>query len=203
MCLDFDRLKNIFKEMPSCFYVGYSVSSDGKEVKDGMYVVIRLKKNTPLKKAFKFFRNKLKRIGVNLDESCKDYTRLRFFSHDSSAFFNPTAKPFNLPAKVVKKAYSGPGNATQSDTDKVLAIIKIIEDNSIDITSSYEDWYKIAGALFAAFGDAGRDYFHRVSRFHKEYKQKAADRKFDNCMNMKNVSLSSFFHVATSHGIRY
>jgi hypothetical protein len=203
LCLDFDRAKEVFKSFNSCYYVGYSVSSDGDKVKDGMYAIIKLKKGTSLKKAFNFFKEKLQRIGINLDESCKDYTRLRFFSHDSTAFYNPEAKDFVIPKKKKIRPGENKGNASKTDTEKVETVIILIEDNAIDITSNYEDWYKIAGALNAGFGEGGRSYFHKISRFHHAYNETKTDRKYSNCTNMKMVTLSSFFHIANAHGIRY
>lgn len=203
LCLDFDMVKEVFKQFPSCMYVGYSVSSDGDRKKDGMYAIIKLKKRTSLNKAFKHFKARLQRIGINIDESCKDYTRLRFFSYDSKAYYNPKAKAFEIPKKRKHKHYKGSGTASKSDREKVEAVISIIESQSIDITSSYEDWYKIAGALYAAFGESGRDYFHRVSKFYPDYSAKKTNRKYSNCANMKRVTLSTFFHIANSYGIRY
>lgn len=202
LCLDFEKAKELFSSFPSCYYVGYSVSSDGKEIKDGLYAVIKLKKGTPLKKAFKHFKKRLQRVGINIDASCKDYTRLRFFSVDKNAYYNKNAKAFSIPKKRKIKA-SNSGVVSKTDTDKVEAIIGLIEQNSIDITSNYQDWIKVAGALYNAFGENGRDYFHRVSRFYPDYKAKATNRKFDNCTNMKSVNLSSFFYVADKNGIRY
>lgn len=202
ICLDFDKLKTLLSSFKSCMYVGYSVSSDGENYKDGLYCVIKLEKNTSLKKAFNFFKNNLSRIGVNIDESCKDYTRLRFFSIDEKAYFNPKAVPFEIPKKRKIKSSKSTGTASRTDSDKVEAIISLIEQNNIDITSSYENWIKVAGALYNGFGERGRTYFHKISKFHPEYSEKKTDRKFDNCQNMK-VDLSSFFYVATSNGIRY
>lgn len=202
LCLDFDKVKSLMSTFPACYYVGYSVSSDGVDVKDGMYAIIKLKKGTSLIKAFKHFKKRLARIGINIDESCKDYTRLRFYSYDPDAYYNPKAKAFAIPKKVKYKGKAS-GAAKKSDENKVEIVIGLIEANQIDITSNYEDWYKIAGALYNAFGERGRDYFHRVSQFYPDYKRKQTDKKFNHCMNMKNVSLSSFFHIASNHGIRY
>lgn len=200
---DFERIKLLFSDFKSCFYCGYSVSSDGENVKDGMYVIIRLKEGTSLKKAFKYFRKRLSRIGINLDESCKDYTRLRFFSYDEKAYYNPKAEAFKIPKKKKIKPAKNSGNASKSDQEKVETVIGLIESNAIDITGNYEDWYRIAGALYSAFGENGRSYFHRVSKFYHDYKTKETNKKYDNCANMKRVTLSTFFHIADSYGIRY
>jgi hypothetical protein len=206
ICLDIDsdanpvadmhRVKELLSSHPSTMYCGFSVSNGG------IYAIIRLKDSKNLKKYFKHFKKSLRAIGIVIDESCKDYTRLRFFSVDKEAYYNPKAKPFKLPKKKRYHSTNTP-TAGLNDERKVEAVIAVIEQNSLDITSNYHDWVKIAGALYNAFGENGREYFHRVSKFHHAYKQKATDRKFDSCRNMKSDSLSSFFYVADSHGVRY
>jgi inhibitor of KinA sporulation pathway (predicted exonuclease) len=208
ICLDIDKdsnpiadmnlVKNFFKKHPSTVYVGFSISEKG------VYAIIKISEKKALIKYFEYFKEKLKDIGITIDESCKDYTRLRFFSVDENAYYNPDAKIFNLPKKPKKpKKKKISDLATKGNLDKVEAVVSLIEGNAIDITSEYSDWVKIAGALYNAFGEHGRDYFHRVSKYNHGYKFKDADRKFDNCRNMKRVTLSSFFYIADSYGIRY
>lgn len=210
ICLDIDKesnpiadmnlVKEFFKKHPSTLYVGLSVSEKG------VYVIIRISKEKELIKYFKYFRNKLKTIGINIDESCKDYTRLRFFSVDENAYYNPKAKLFFIPKKekkpkILEKTIDF--EASKSNINKVEKVIQLIEANAIDITSDYNDWVKIAGSLYNAFGESGRDYFHRISKYNHGYKFKPADLKFTNCRTMNKVSLSSFFYIANSYGIRY
>jgi len=208
ICLDIDKdsnpiadmilVKNHIKKHPSTLYVGFSVS------RQGIYAIIKISEQKPLIKYFEYFKEKLKEIGITIDESCKDYTRLRFFSVDEDAYYNPDAKVFVLPKKPKKpKKKKISDIATKGNLDKVEAVVSLIEDNAIDITSDYNDWVKIAGALYNAFGENGRDFFHRVSKYNHSYKEKEADRKFDNCRNMTRVTLSSFFYIADSYGIRY
>ena len=154
-------------------------------------------------KYFKYFRKVLKGLGITIDESCKDYTRLRFFSVDTEAYFNKEANYFKIPKKAKPKKYKHTGYAKKSDTDKVEAVISLIEDNAIDITSNYNDWFKLAGCLYNAFGENGREYFHRISKYNHGYKRKDANTKFSNCRNMNKVTLSTFFYIADSYGIRY
>ena len=202
-CIDFERFKSLMMRFKSTLYVGYSVSSDGIEDQDGMYAIIVTHEKDSLKKSFKFYKKKLARIGVNIDESCKDYTRLRFFSHDPNAYYNPKAVAFKLPKKEkTKRSSSASMPAGSGDLEKVMSIIQVIERDGIDITSEYDDWYKIAGALNGAFGEQGRELFHRVSKFHPEYHTKKTDSKYSSCSKMK-YKLSSFFYVATQHNIRY
>ena len=208
ICLDIDKdsnpiadmnlVKEFLKKHPSTVYVGFSVS------RQGIYAIIRISEQKPLIKYFEYFKEKLKELGITIDESCKDYTRLRFFSVDEDAYYNPDAKVFVLPKKPKKpKKKKISDLATKGNFNKVEAVVSLIEANAIDITSDYNDWVKIAGALYNAFGETGREFFHRVSKYNHGYKFKDADRKFDNCRNMTRVTLSSFFYIADSYGIRY
>ena len=207
ICLDIDKdsnpvadmnaVKEFFKKHPSTLYAGLSVSEQG------VYAIIKISEKKDLIKYFEYFRKKLKSVGITIDESCKDYTRLRFFSVDERAYYNPKAKTFEIPKKPKIKKSTFKGNASKNNLDKVEAVVLLIEQNAIDITSSYADWVKIAGSLYNAFGETGRQFFHRISKYHHSYKEKTTDAKFDNCRNMSRVTLSSFFYIADSYGIRY
>ena len=208
ICLDIDKDSNLvvdmnlakefFSKHPSTLYTGYSVSEKG------IYAIIKISKDKPLIKYFEYFRKKLKGIGITIDESCKDYTRLRFFSVDENAYYNIDAKPFSIPKKVKRKKTKYKGNDfSKTNLNKVEAVVSLIEQNAIDITCEYTDWVKIAGTLYNSFGETGRQFFHRISKYNHNYKFKDADKKFDNCRNMNKVSLSTFFFIANSYGIRY
>lgn len=206
ICLDIDRNSNpcinmaearaFFTSHPSTLYSGFSVGNDG------VYVILKIDKKKALIKYFKFFKKRLKDKGIIIDESCKDYTRLRFFSYDEDAYYNPKAEVFKLPKKP-KPIQGGGTNTSRSDLQKVETVVALIEQNSIDITQHYDDWVKVAGALYNAFGENGRDFFHRISVFYPEYKKKETDRKFDGCRNMSRITLSSLFHITNSYGVRY
>lgn len=194
-CIDMALAKEFLSRHPSTYFCAYSLGGDG------IYCLIRLG-DTSLKKAFKYFLKALGLHGVNIDESCKDYTRLRFFSYDKKAYWNKKAKAFEIPKEIKRKKSKG-NYSTKSNQEKVEAIVSLCEQTGIDITSDYYDWVKIAGALNYAFGEDGRGYFHRLSKLHSEYKEKKTDRKYDSCAKMNKVNLSSLFYIATSYGIRY
>lgn len=193
---DMDAVKEFFKKHQSTVFAGYSVSENG------VYAIIKISKKKDLIKYFEYFREKLKEVGITIDESCKDYTRLRFFSVDKKAYYNPKAKTFEIPKKPKVKKSKLTGDS-KTNLNKVEAVVQLIEQNAIDITSDYNDWVKIAGALYNAFGEVGRQYFHRISKYNHGYKEKSADAKFNNCRNMSRITLSTFFYIADSYGIRY
>ena len=96
-----------------------------------------------------------------------------------------------------------------SDSDQpviqgeIETIISRIESTQTDITANYADWRDIGFAFADTFGESGRDYFHRISRFYSGYSVAECDSQFDNCLKSKGagVTLKSFFHLAKTAGI--
>ena len=89
------------------------------------------------------------------------------------------------------------------DGSDVETITTRIEEARVDITSSYADWRDLGFALSDALGEAGRDYFHRLSRFHPEYSASETDKQYDRCLKAggHGITIKSFYQLAKAHGI--
>ena len=85
----------------------------------------------------------------------------------------------------------------------VEVIIQRLETSHTDITANYSDWRDIGFAFADEFGEAGRDYFHRVSCYYPGYSQRDCDKQYDNCLKSSGhgVTIKSFFHLAQQAGI--
>jgi hypothetical protein len=197
ICVDMKLVKELFSTHPSTLYCGLSVSGDG------VYVILKIFEAKKLKKYFNHFRKKLALVGINIDANCKDYTRLRFFSYDEDAYYNPEAKPYKIAAKVKTEAAPVNTSSNKSNAEKIEKVLEVIERNGIDVTGEYRDWVKLGGALYSEFGEAGRAYFHRFSKYHSEYKESRCNKKYSQCSKMNQVKLSSLFYVCNSYGVRY
>lgn len=93
---------------------------------------------------------------------------------------------------------------TNTDLTEIEVIIQQIESKQIDITNAYSDWRDIGFALADAFGEDGRDYFHRVSKFYADYSVNTCNQQFDNCLkaNGQGITLKTFFFHAKQAGIK-
>jgi hypothetical protein len=118
--------------------------------------------------------------------------------------FNPkdwlhavTVKP-ELPQPLPSP--SGEGSGVRPDLD---LIISRLESAQTDITANYSDWLEIGFAFADELGEAGRDYYHRISRFHPGYSPTDCNKQYDNCLKAKGngVTLKTFFHLAKHAGI--
>lgn len=148
---------------------------------------------------------------INIDASGKDVARPCFLPYDPECYFNqyPVKKQFDLktwlPATpktevqpVKRTPTTGPGRQPTVED-----IIQQIEANQLDLTANWKDWIKIGFAFASEYNEAGREYFHRVSRFYENYSPVDCDKQFDKCLKSgkTGVGIRSFFWAAQSAGI--
>ncbi|MGY5846621.1 DUF3987 domain-containing protein [Salegentibacter sp. HM20] len=82
--------------------------------------------------------------------------------------------------------------------------IKAIETANTDLTPNYPTWRDLGFALAEEFGEAGRDYFHRISRFHPGYNSKECDEQYKKCLEAKGsgISIATFYHHFHKAGLK-
>ncbi|SHI95690.1 Primase C terminal 2 (PriCT-2) [Tangfeifania diversioriginum] len=162
---------------------------------------------------------------IEVDKSGRDVARICFLCYDPDAFMHPRHGRSNRhwPGEIytVERQKFNPGkwlnetnrkkdfkpvpfssNMTRTQRD-VETVLRRIENYQVDLTMNYEDWIRLAFAFADEFGETGRDYFHRVSRFYSEYNSTECDRQFDRCLKSgkSGVTIKSFFQAAKDAGI--
>ena len=87
--------------------------------------------------------------------------------------------------------------------EDIETITQRIEATCTDITSGYDNWRDLGFALSEELGEAGRDYFHRISRFNSDYDHAEADKQYDRCLKAhgSGVTIKTFFQKAKEAGI--
>ncbi len=75
--------------------------------------------------------------------------------------------------------------------------LRRIELHHIDVTTHYHDWYRIGMALASHYGEAGRDYYHRISRFYPRYTPLETNQQYDRCLryNTYRIRLGTLFYL--------
>jgi len=114
--------------------------------------------------------------------------------------FNPAdwlQKPILQP-ELKKEVKPIPANNSE-----VESLIALIEQQHLDITLGYSNWRDIGFAFADAFGEQGRDYFHRVSCFNEGYSHAECDQQYSNCLKShgSGITLKSFFFIAKQAGL--
>lgn len=212
-CVDMNLVKEKFMTHPSCLYVGYSCSGDG------VYAIFKINPEVEIINYFNYFLERLNSIGLNIDESCKDYTRLRFFSFDEEAYLNVDAKILNIQSfdkekeikkEEIKEVYQPISDEKRKKAREVVdnftkakKIEELVLSTRTDITQSYDDWVKVGAGLFNEFGEDGREIFHNISSMNDGYKCEECDKKYNQCKGMTKIKFNTFLHIASSYGVRY
>ena len=116
------------------------------------------------------------------------------------------AKWFKPDSGVQDRPLSGaaaPRIATQDLHDDIETVVRRIEARCLDITGDYSSWRDVGFALADGLGEAGRDYYHRVSRFYPKYDVKETDKQYDRCVKGKKggITVKTFFQKAKDMGV--
>lgn len=167
----------------------------------GLFVIVRI---DGLKHAESFTfleRYYFEQLGLVIDKSCKDVSRLRFISYDPNLFHNPHAECVTVPEALIP-VYQKTGNNGNGKNKEIMDTI-IANDRLIG-SDSYQDWLRIGFALANEFGEAGRSFFHELSRRSDKYDASDCDRKFNNCLknNQGKITFATLVKLARDAGIK-
>lgn len=129
-------------------------------------------------------------VGLPIDRSGKDITRLCFVSYDPEAFLYLNSKVYPVNTNL----------ALEQDISKVA---EQIEQSKLDFANDYESWRNVGFALCDALGESGRGYFHRVSKFNENYNPEICNDQYTKCQKATGhgITIKTFFYLAKNYGI--
>ena len=128
-------------------------------------------------------------------------------NHKSNFNPNEWAKTENAPQKsaVTNQApVANKGDWAETDTyQQVREVVDRVTQAGADLTDDYNDWFYVGSALASELGEAGRDFFHELSRMSGKYNATECDKKYDDCLrNSHNqITIATFFQKAKDAGI--
>lgn len=199
--LNYAELKSQLSNIQEVAFVGISVSGLG------YWLLIKIKHPEKHNEHFEALKQDFKSYGINIDEACKDVSRLRICSYDEEAYFNHYAKIYTkLPKKKAVRSFDPLRHTNERTVENSFKkLINIIASTGTDITTGYNNWLNIGFAIHSEFGEAGRDYFHAVSQYHSEYTHQHTDRKYDSICKSSStgITISTFFSICKDHNITF
>ena len=194
----FDDLKYEWRNIPQILYAGHSIR--GK----GWFAIFRIAYPDKHEAQFDALQRDFASSGLVIDGACKDVSRMRTISYDPKPYVNEDAALYTKvwvepkPKMTTHVSYSGGDNKEQ-----VEKCCRIITDRGIDITATYDDWFRV-GAALASLGEPGRSLYHLVSSQNEKYKAAETDKKFDNLLrNVNSIKIGTFFHICSQYGINW
>ena len=93
---------------------------------------------------------------------------------------------------------------TEEQADDIELLTRRIEESGTDITATYDSWRDIGFALCHHLGEAGRSYYHRISRFYPGYTKEETDLQYDRCLHAHgtaSITIKTLFQKAKDAGI--
>lgn len=207
-CEEYDTTFNTLISDPYTFVAFKSPSGNGIKliVKINPAIETHLEQFLALEKYYQ------DEYDIPIDAACKDIARCMLLSYDPNIYCNPFSDVYpelympeikKVPEKYHKINYKINVNSNR-DKDIIENLTLEIERNNIDITDGYINWIRIGFSLATALGEAGRDYFHRLSRFNTGYRPNDCDKQFTNLLVRNNcsITLGTLIYIARANGIQ-
>lgn len=199
--IDIDNLppnvaKDKLRVLPFISYIGTSVSGNG------VWALIPISSPENFSEHFYHIKNFLmESVGIKIDASCGNISRLRGYSFDSEAYFNLEAQTYTgryIVPQIERKSVSGGDN----DDRRFGLLLDLISDTGRDITSSRQDWVKIGMAIAGRYGNSGLGYFLRISEHNAGFNEKECSRQYRSFLKSRSgVSMGSIFWIAKNEGL--
>jgi hypothetical protein len=159
----------------------------------------------------------LENYKIELDRSGSDVSRLCFSSWDENFFYNGDSEIFrdyleieeikenNFSTKEKKNlALRKNANVTEGfnkskDTKIIREIIKFLEKKDVSITSSYDEWVKVALGISYTFSyDVGEKYFLKICSLDKEkHSEDQSIMLLRYCYNKRDYNSSNSISIGT------
>ena len=181
------RVPEILQSLPYVAYYSKSITGDG------YFAICEISKPSEFQSHYFALEEDFKELGIVIDKSCKDVSRLRFATYDSEAYYNPFASTYDK-VKVFEKTsapaqpYSSVTRATRpyfsqtSSTETLDRYMNAFETSGGSLPDDYNSWYQL-GMSLGTLGEEGRGYFHRLSEKSSKYDAAECDRQYDNILS--------------------
>lgn len=193
---DIDASRQKVQQLPFVLYCATSVSGNG------LYAIIPIDSTDYTKHAtyVKALENEFARIGLQADTACRDVTRLRILSYDTSPYINKQCLIYSLPEESEPEPYKPPHTSQDDLHTQIESCICQWEERQIPL-DEYSEWATIGMAL-SSLGETGREYFNRISRFSAKYSPEACDKKFKELQRTtRSLNIGTFFYKCRQKGI--
>lgn len=144
----------------------------------------------------------LTEYNIVVDPACVNESRARFVSYDPYLISNDAAAIFKKYLPKEKKRKMPPPIFVQNDFDEM---INAMVAQSVSCTEDYRDWQRVCFGLASHFGEAGRNYFHRLSAISGKYDEKVCDKLYSKAIRGSNstarASVATIYYFAKLAGI--
>ena len=91
-----------------------------------------------------------------------------------------------------------------TDIESLRRLTEAVETAGADIAPTYAEYVQLAFAIATDWGEAGREFFHRLCRTSAKYQREHAERIFSNALTTRHgeVHLGTAFHLAEMANVK-
>lgn len=136
-------------------------------------------------------------FNVDIDQSCKDASRLRYISFDMDIFVNEKSSKF-VAKKQKKEIKKETFFFAQDDFSYIIDQIK---SRNIDLCEDdYKKFCDIGFAIGSEFGIGGLDYFKAICQNGSKYDAKRIEKQYSKFCQKGTINISTFYFYAKQAG---
>ena len=183
---------------------------------NGYFAIIPITNGERLKNHFRALQEDFKGLGIVLDKSCSDVTRVRYVTYDKDYYINPNPviytrmitettsktkdnKTSNKPLRDTKiDVNSNDITISESDLKSLQDTVNHCNKYNTNILEDRDNWFKVGTALANIVGEQGRKMFHQLSNKSAKYDKEECDEKYNEMITNRGVydySLGTIFHI--------
>ena len=208
IALDFDNVPDVEEAklrvsmLPYVWYCGLSASGRG------FYALVPTDNRDYLKHRLYFaaLTEEMKKMGLEVDQKCKDEARLRFVSFDVHGYFNDGCDYYRLPEgftleEPVKQRVFVPLDPAAADDDRLndyanewIRVGAVLDD--------YGDWFYACMAL-STIGERGWQILEIISELSTHYNQRKNRKLFEQCARSnRSITIATFYYICHKYNVR-
>ena len=189
--------KKVFRKFSEICYAGHSVGGVG------YYLIIGIENPNRHKEYFNYLANWFRYSeDINIDKTCKNLSRLRYYSVDDNPHINENATI--LKENVLNKiAVPTVARRVVASGNNMVELVEKIEASRISIAPSYDEYLKLAIVFFNEHGEDGRGLYHRVCSLDPSYDAKDCDKQFNEVSkrNYTQCSKGTLVHLMKKYNV--
>ena len=171
---NFSQLKEkVFRNINEICYAGHSAGGVG------YYLIIGIENPYRHKEYFNYLANWFRYSeDINIDESGKNLSRLRYYSVDDNQYINESATILKESLLGNIKKLAAATQNRSSENQDLTKLVEKIEASGTSIAPSYDEYLKLAIVFYNELGEDGRVLYHRVCSLDPKYKSRDCDKQF-------------------------
>lgn len=164
--------KKVFRKFSEICYAGHSVGGIG------YYLIIGIENPNRHKEYFEYLACWFKDAeDINIDKTCKNLSRLRYYSIDDNPHINENATILKESILNKNKVPTISRTGTAPDIN-IVELVEKIEASGISIAPSHDEYLKLAIVFYNEQGEDGRGLYHRVCSLEPKYNSRDCDKQF-------------------------